>query len=547
MAESRPADGDSDEDSRSSHRSSSRLQRLRNRLDWSDWKFKARAHFSRKKIRLAEEFPQQKNIYRTRAEAAQDRVDFDALQVIHDQNLAAEALAHHAGVAYVMATIQPVLTPPSRPETANELEKRVVTYLEESAKIWTDIVRCTEGEALTIVKNMNEDDEDGRAAFSALEERFGEAGTSSMFLVLKELLSLKQGQHHITKHVVKFEKVRQKVRGLNLSLIDEMFTVIFLQSLNAKFETFVTYTLLNAKSSKISCSQIMANAEEHMRTHGGDEADNKSVALEAATNNACKFGSACRMWASGRCTKFHPAPGQQAGKGKGQQGKPPRSDWWCETCQTKNFGHRMVCFNEDCKLQKPGRSQKRKGNWGGKGGGTKEKASMAKELSRLKNQLKTAKKAVDDSGVDIDIGFTAEERLETAFESTEIGEPDAIRFKCDSGASSHFSNFELPVVSSQNYSSTVDIADGSSLRVTKKAKFEGVTIAGDKLRMDVKQSKDFQSNLFSVKKATESDMRAVFDSEGSYLQHKSTGVKVPLTTTSTGWDLLFRSNEDGVT
>jgi len=172
---------------------------------------------------------------------------------------------------------------------------------------------------------------------------------------------------------------------------------------------------------------------------------------------------------------------------------------------------------------------------------------MAKELSRLKNQLKTAKKAVDDSGVDIDIGFTAEERLETAFESTEIGKPDVIRFKCDSGASSHFSNFELPVVSSQNYSSTVDIADGSSLRVTKKAKFEGVTIAGDKLRMDVKQSKDFQSNLFSVKKATESDMRAVFDSEGSYLQHKSTGVKVPLTTTSTGWDLLFRSNEDGVT
>ena len=553
MPESRHGDDDDDGESRSGYHSSSRLARLENRKDWSDWKFKTTAHFQGREILIDAPLPTRGATHRTTAERVQDQAEYDALLAIHAQNLAIAAESAAAGGNFACETIEPVLRPLSRQEPDDEFELRLNEHSEESAAIWTAIVRCAKGEALTIIKGLDSQEQDGRKAFQALENRFGEAGTSSMFLVLKELLSLKQ-TGSVPKHVVRFEQVRQKVEGLGITMLDEMFTVIFLQSLNKSFATFVTYTLLDSKSTKISCSQIMANAEEHARTRvGGDEANHKNTALAAAEVGKCQWGASCRNWVAGKCNKFHPAPGQDAGKGKGK-GKGQRAktqkqkEWWCLTCNTKNFGFRTHFFNEECNLKKPGgRGQKRKGDWGGKGGSNQENASMADEVARLTKQLKTAQNAVEEAGVDIDIGYTAEERMDTAFDAMSIGHQRMIKFKCDSGASSHFSNFDLPVVNSSDYSSTVDIADGSSIQVTKKAKFEGVTLAGDKLTMDVKQSEDFQSNLFSVKKATECDMRAVFDSKGSYLQHKSTGVKVPLTNTSTGWDVQFQAKGDGVT
>ena len=91
MAESGHADNESDGESRSEYRSSSRLASLENRRDWSDWKFKTTAHFQGREIQIDALMPTRGIILRTIAERDQDQAEYDTLLATHTQNLATAA------------------------------------------------------------------------------------------------------------------------------------------------------------------------------------------------------------------------------------------------------------------------------------------------------------------------------------------------------------------------------------------------------------------------------------------------------------------------
>ena len=348
-------------------------------------------------------------------------------------------------------------------------------------------------------------------------------------------------------HVTKFETIVQKCSGPEIAMNDEVFTVIFLQSLGATFSTFVTVTLLGTSEVKIQCSQVMASAVEHAKTQGGDEANHSGAALDST--GMCRNGAACRKWVAGTCNKNHPAPGNKA---KNSGGEEKQGEWTC-SCGMYNFANRSTCFAKECNNSRPNGGKRKRVTFGNNKEHAKvvnERSKLSKKVAKMAKQMKDAKAAVKEAGVDVDIGFTAAERsgggdvidmdLSDDSELAMGSHENAIRFKCDSGATSHFANFELPVSDVRNYKGIVDIADGSQIRVTKRAKFEGVTDGGDEMDLTVKLADDFDQNLFSIKKACEAGQRAVFDSEGSYLQDKATGDKVPMESTTAGWDLWFR-------
>ena len=552
MADSRHA-GDSDDDRRDSRTSTRYLPVLSSRHEWSNWSFKAKSFFAAKHIRLDATLPLQDNrlVRRTAEEQTQDEIDYRWLLHQYEEDFAWGVAEQAAGRDYELRVPLPIREPVEAPETAEHYEERVATFVGDSATIFQELVGSMKGEALTIIKGLDQHGEDGRQAYLELEKRLGEKGTSPMFLLLRELLSIKQGPTSITSHVAKFETMIQDCNGLNIAMSDEVFTVIFLQSLNGTFKTFVQVTLLNTSDVKIRCSQVMANAENHARTHGSDEANHSGAALDAT--EMCKFGAGCNKWRAGTCTMNHPAPKKKnggGGGGGGGQGEREGS-WTCGSCSAFNFPHRQTCFKRDCNQAKPNGSQgqKRKSSYGNKENAkiAKERKALAQKVTEMTKQMKAAKAAVESSGVDVDLGFTATERFgghdvcdDVMDEADYVQEPP-IKFKCDSGASSHFANFELPVTEEKKYSGIADIADGTSLRVTKRAKFQGVTTDGDPMDLDVKLSSHFDQNLFSIKKACEAGKRAVFDSAGSYLQDKASGDKIPMIPTGSGWDLLFQS------
>ena len=151
------------------------------------------------------------------------------------------------GRDYELVNPEPVRTPTAAVETAAQFAGRVEKFKDGSKRIWSDIVGCVLGDALIVIKGLDEEAADGRNAFRRLEERMGEAGTSSMFLVLKELLTVKQGSQKIEDHVTKFETIVQKCSGLEIAMNDEVFTVIFPQSPGAAFPTLATVTLLSTR------------------------------------------------------------------------------------------------------------------------------------------------------------------------------------------------------------------------------------------------------------------------------------------------------------
>ena len=94
-------------------------------------------------------------------------------------------------------------------------------------------------------------------------------------------------------------------------------------------------------------------------------------------------------------------------------------------------------------------------------------------------------------------------------------------------------------------SSTVATANGDEIHVKRRGTFIGDTTGNNPTSMtfEVKQDDAFARNLFSVKQATESGCRLVFDKDIAYLEHTDSGTIIPLENTSTGWEISLVPSE----
>jgi hypothetical protein len=362
--------------------------------------------------------------------------------------------------------------------------------------------------------------------------------------------------------VTEWKALLMQMDEYELTFADPMLVVMFLQTLPSKFHQFKTYQMMQPT---ITSEKLYRDVVEFDRANfNKDEADNQGVALEVEALKPCRFGTNCWNWAAGTCNKFHPSPqqGQQAswgGKGGGGKGKGKGSykvaeakgkgkgkgggvsskpGWTCNKCSTWNYGDRDKCFK--CSISKyehgaagsaVSKKMKRKQQ------DDDESGQAASDMRAMKKRLMTMTKKAEALGLDIESDFVAQEQSdETAMATLE----NQLVFKIDSGASSHFGGNEVPITEVKACDTRVEIADGNIINVTRKGNFTGVISGstGAKLDFEVKQNPAFVHNLFSVKQATKDGCRVVFDSEGSYIEQKITGVKTDLLPDQNGWNII---------
>jgi hypothetical protein len=167
-------------------------------------------------------------------------------------------------------------------------------------------------------------------------------------------------------------------------------------------------------------------------------------------------------------------------------------------------------------------------------------AELQQKVTAQQKLMEEAKKRIADNGVAIEIGWLATEATD---EACAAAEPGAVVMKADSGASCHYSNKKLKLSQHSADDSVVSIADGKHIHIDHKGQFNGTTQNGDDISFTVKQSDAFAHNLFSIRQAVQDGHRAVFDSGSSYLENKSTGSRIPMHESASGWDIVFNSTQ----
>jgi len=192
---------------------------------------------------------------------------------------------------------------------------------------------------------------------------------------------------------------------------------------------------------------------------------------------------------------------------------------------------------------------------GGGGGnrGTKRKWEQAKKVKELESKIARAESIVQGLGMNVDLQF--EQPVEKATvvkeisgmsddesaDSIEMAAPaqEKVIFRVDSGATSSFVNDEVDLNDLTSCNVVCEVADGRTMHIRKKGKFQGVTEKGTQINFNVKQAPEFSENLFSPHRAAKSGVRTVLDEEDSYLEYRDSGTIIPLARTATGWDLVL--------
>jgi hypothetical protein len=126
-----------------------------------------------------------------------------------------------------------------------------------------------------------------------------------------------------------------------------------------------------------------------------------------------------------------------------------------------------------------------------------------------------------------------------------LSDDNTIIFKVDSGASSHFGGKGCPLTKMKKCNKLIGTANGDDIQVKHSGTFNGDTTGSNSTSMsfEVQQDDKFARHLFSVKKATESGCRVVFEKDVAYLEHTDSGTIIPLENTPTGWELHFVPEE----
>jgi len=264
--------------------SRSRLPKLTNSGGYGDWFFKAKAHFGKtnKNIPLSSELPtQQKHLPRPAAELLQLQEVYQTALPVYEREMRMIQTA-------IDEENNPIPQEPEAPEVPSRtilegldaFTARKEEWQEHNKAIWEDIVESCEGEPLKIVKTTP--CEDGRAAWTALAKRFAASGTTTMFMLLKEFLSLKQQNSPVVQYATEFKDLLRRLNEMDISFLEPITVVIFLQSLNSTFAPFVTFAMMNGTPTKISADTVIQDAIEFGKgVLKGEEADTSGVATTA--------------------------------------------------------------------------------------------------------------------------------------------------------------------------------------------------------------------------------------------------------------------------
>ena len=117
---------------------------------------------------------------------------------------------------------------------------------------------------------------------------------------------------------------------------------------------------------------------------------------------------------------------------------------------------------------------------------------------------------------------------------------DTVVFKADSGADRHYVNDDVPLFGATDVSRRVYTADkNTSVDVTEQGTLAGTatsTKGGVGIEILAEKAVGFRYNLFSVRQAVLHGHQVVFSPSGSYVETID-GVRLPLRTTRSGWEL----------
>jgi len=145
----------------------------------------------------------------------------------------------------------------------------------------------------------------------------------------------------------------------------------------------------------------------------------------------------------------------------------------------------------------------------------------------------------------LDFADIAEEEYDDEAEPEQANEAYAhvpkkaktVRFKIDTGASSHFVTNAVPVKDKSQSSMVVHVANGETINVASEGLLSASHKGGERMQLRVNQAKEFKHNLFSVKKAIEQGYVATFTPAGGFLKHEDSAHVIPLVSTRSGWEL----------
>jgi hypothetical protein len=130
----------------------------------------------------------------------------------------------------------------------------------------------------------------------------------------------------------------------------------------------------------------------------------------------------------------------------------------------------------------------------------------------VQDKLDRMTEVAKDAGAYLDFDEKADVAEDISTEQAmESGNVQLTRYKCDSGASSHFVQDAVTVHQVQPCDAKIRTANGAVLHVQKKAKLsDSTTETGHTFDMEVQKHEHFTSNLFSIKQATKDGYSAVF-------------------------------------
>jgi hypothetical protein len=535
------------------------LARLRDQDDWENWKIKAPAYFMKRRLTAPIKSERPVMILRLLTEPELQR------------NAAArELLVQAAGENQeILAEIPEAATMVM--ENEDEYNRRTQQWFEANIDLWAELIGACEGEALLIVREVEEGD--GRTAWKKLHTRYGGTTTTALTVKITDFFNTKYAPGQpIGEYVSLWKSMLHKLAESKLTFQGEFLACAFLRSLGTSFTTFCNY---HREAGTADPEVLYVKVVEC--TESTDEAMTGGSALFGGDTSMgkvpkCRYGPRCTALGKGQCTFYHPfgdlkkAGGSRGGggggrgrggnRGKGRGGhtegqrQPEPDDWQCPGCDFSVWARKTTCPR--CKRERGGDAST---------GARKRKREELKDykaqlaiseanLATSHAKIATAIQRIEASGVLIAHGLVAIEVPEISAsvdvpERAHMSKIKGVIFKADTGATSHFVGSDVTLQSWQSDDTRVEIADGSQIRIAKKGKFTAETADGTGTIMSVKQAPEFSQNLFSIFEATKQGWQANFNATNSFLMNGATGEQIPLTRTATGWDLELFPTANG--